>query len=75
MALGLWIAAQGLWLQQGYQLEFLGKSTFVPGLWGSSVLFYAVNMWILGVIVGDIGPRNQNSVVKGRVRSNRPSND
>jgi len=33
----------------------LGRSTFIPGLWGSSLLFYAVNMWILGIIVEDVG--------------------
>ena len=44
-----------LWLQQGFQLEFLGKSTFVPGLWGAGLLFFAVNCWILGIIVKDIG--------------------
>jgi phosphatidylinositol glycan class M len=33
----------------------LGRSTFVPGLWGSSLLFYAVDMWILGIIVEDVG--------------------
>ncbi|MCJ1471967.1 GPI mannosyltransferase 1 [Lambiella insularis] len=54
-AAALWIGAQGLWLWQGYELEFLGHSTFVPGLWGSGLLFYVVNMWILGIIVGDIG--------------------
>jgi GPI mannosyltransferase 1 subunit M len=55
-ALGLWVAGQGLWLQQGYQLEFLGRSTFVglPGLWGSSVFFFGVNCWILGLVVGDV---------------------
>ena len=51
----LWIGAQALWLQQGFQLEFNGISTFVPGLWLSSLLFFAVNAWILGVIVSDIG--------------------
>ena len=44
-----------LWLQQGFQLEFLGKSTFVPGLWAAGLLFFAVNCWILGIIVKDIG--------------------
>jgi phosphatidylinositol glycan class M len=48
---------QALWLQQGYQLEFLGHSTFVPGLWLSSMAFFAVNCWILGLVVADIGNR------------------
>jgi GPI mannosyltransferase 1 subunit M len=54
----LWILAQGLWLQQGFQLEFLGQSTFVPGLWISSLLFYLTNTWILGIIVSDIGMKS-----------------
>lgn len=53
-ALGLWILAQAAWLQQGFQLEFLGASTFVPGLWASALGFFLVNCWILGVVVGDI---------------------
>ena len=53
----LWVGSQILWLQQGFQLEFLGKSTFVPGLWGSGLLFYAVNMWLLGIIAADVGGR------------------
>jgi phosphatidylinositol glycan class M len=54
-ALTLWIAAQVLWLQQGFQLEFLGKSTFVPGLWFAGLGFFAVNCWILGIVVRDVG--------------------
>ncbi|KAI1264912.1 glycosyltransferase family 50 protein [Xylariaceae sp. FL1019] len=53
-ALALWVLGQGLWLQQGYKLEFLGLSTFVPGLWLSSLAFYAANCFILGVIVEDL---------------------
>ncbi|KAI1131850.1 glycosyltransferase family 50 protein [Nemania abortiva] len=53
-ALALWVSTQGLWLQQGYNLEFLGLSTFVPGLWLSSLAFYAVNCFILGVIIDDL---------------------
>jgi phosphatidylinositol glycan class M len=52
---GLWILTQAAWLQQGFQLEFLGNSTFVPGLWISSILFFSTNAWILGIIVFDIG--------------------
>lgn len=54
IALGLWVAGQAVWLQQGYQLEFLGRSTFVPGLWLASLGFFAVNCWILGIVVGDV---------------------
>lgn len=53
-ALLLWVAGQGLWLQQGFNLEFLGQSTFLPGLWLSSLVFFLVNCWLLGVIVGDV---------------------
>lgn len=53
-ALVLWVAGQALWLQQAYQLEFLGRSTFLPGLWLSSLAFFLVNCWILGIIVGDV---------------------
>ncbi|KAF6816335.1 FHA domain-containing protein [Colletotrichum musicola] len=52
-ALVLWIVSQAAWLQQGFRLEFLGYSTFFPGLFASSVGFFLVNCWILGVIVGD----------------------
>ncbi|KAK4038803.1 family 50 putative glycosyltransferase [Parachaetomium inaequale] len=54
-ALALWVLAQGLWLQQGYELEFLGRSAFLPGLWLASLGFFLVNCWILGVVIGDVG--------------------
>lgn len=47
--------SQALWLHQAFQLEFLGVSTFVPGLWLASLIFYLVNCWILGVIITDVG--------------------
>ncbi|CAM1504697.1 Fc.00g022880.m01.CDS01 [Cosmosporella sp. VM-42] len=52
-ALGLWVLGQAAWLQQGYNLEFLGISTFFPGLWLASLGFFLVNCWILGVIISD----------------------
>lgn len=45
------------WLQQGYELEFLGNSTFFPGLWGAALVFFSVNVWLLGIVVGDIKDR------------------
>jgi len=63
-AAALWIATQGLWLQQGFELEFNGKSTFVPGLWLASVFLFLTNTWILGIIVSDVGTRRQGLSVK-----------
>ncbi|KAK7546374.1 PIG-M-domain-containing protein [Phyllosticta citricarpa] len=54
-ALLLWVLGQALWLQQGYELEFLGRSTFARGLWSSSVIFFLINAWILGIIISDVG--------------------
>jgi phosphatidylinositol glycan class M len=54
IALALWIFGQALWLQQGYELEMLGRSTFVPGLWVASAIFFLTNCWILGIVVNDI---------------------
>jgi phosphatidylinositol glycan class M len=56
----LWVATQAMWLQQGFQLEFLGKSTFVPGLWLAGTLFFLTNTWILGIIVSDVGMGRQH---------------
>jgi len=46
---------QALWLHQGFRLEFLGISSFVPGLFLAGLFFYAVNCWILGILVEDVG--------------------
>lgn len=53
-ALALWVLTQAAWLHQAYQLEFLGESTFVPGLAVSALAFFSVNCWILGIIIGDV---------------------
>lgn len=52
-ALVLWVVGQAAWLQQGFELEFMGSSTFFPGLFLSSTLFFLINCWILGIIISD----------------------
>ncbi|KAI9656314.1 MAG: GPI mannosyltransferase 1 [Bathelium mastoideum] len=56
-ALVLWVFGQVLWIQQAYQLEFLGQSTFMPGLWASSIAFFFVNVWILSIVITDVGQK------------------
>ena len=63
VALIFWILGQAVWLQQGFQLEFLGKSTFFPGLWLASIGFFGVNCWILGMIVRDIGKESSTDAI------------
>ncbi|KAL1612063.1 GPI mannosyltransferase 1 [Paraconiothyrium brasiliense] len=53
-ALILWVLGQVFWLQQGFQLEFNGHSTFVLGLWLSGIFFFIVNVGILGIIIRDV---------------------
>jgi phosphatidylinositol glycan class M len=69
---------QAFWLQQAYQLEFLGKSTFVPGLFVAGLVFFAVNCWILGIMVKDMGdesgPKQEESkAMKPRQRAKEDS--
>ncbi|EXA00242.1 GPI mannosyltransferase 1 [Fusarium oxysporum f. sp. radicis-lycopersici 26381] len=66
-ALLLWVVSQAAWLQQGYQLEFLGISTFFPGLWLASLGFFLVNCWILGFIISDGAARSTRSTIKFHV--------
>lgn len=42
----IWLIAQGLWLLPAYLLEFQGWNTFT-WLWFQSLLFFAVNNWLL----------------------------
>ncbi|KAL9080575.1 MAG: hypothetical protein Q9157_000717 [Trypethelium eluteriae] len=58
VALVVWVLGQAVWIQQAYQLEFLGQSTFVPGLWLSSIAFFLVNIWLLGIIIADVGQQS-----------------
>ncbi|KAM4058761.1 mannosyltransferase (PIG-M) domain-containing protein [Hirsutella rhossiliensis] len=67
-ALALWVAGQAAWLHQGYRLEFLGESTFFPGLWLASLAFFFVNCWILGIIICDGAGRGpEKNTAKGHV--------
>ncbi|KAL5117685.1 GPI mannosyltransferase 1 [Pleosporales sp. CAS-2024a] len=59
-ALVVWILGQFAWLQQGFQLEFNGHSTFVPGLFLSSILFFLVNVSILSIIIHDTKGKPQD---------------
>jgi phosphatidylinositol glycan class M len=69
-ALVLWIVGQVAWLQQGFQLEFNGYSTFVPGLWASSMLFFLINTGILGIIIYDTKRRQAGGkAISGKKRS------
>ncbi|KAF2721878.1 glycosyltransferase family 50 protein [Polychaeton citri CBS 116435] len=60
-ALLLWVLGQAAWLQQGYELEFLGHSTFVPGLWLAGLAFFGINCWILGIVVSDVSRSGRNT--------------
>lgn len=46
----VWVAVQGLWLSEAYQLEFMGKNVFF-GLWMRGLVYVAGNCWVLGVVM------------------------
>ncbi|KAH8646599.1 GPI mannosyltransferase 1 [Tricladium varicosporioides] len=64
----LWVGTQAAWLQQAYNLEFLGISTFVPGLWWAGLGFFGVNCWVLGTMVVDIGSGVRIIIWEGKDR-------
>lgn len=49
----LWVAAQALWIQQGYALEFLGQSTYMQ-LCYATLGFFVVNCFGIVLLVGDL---------------------
>lgn len=53
MCLLVWILGQAFWLYNAYNLEFLGISSFFPGLFFSSVLFFLGCAWSLGCFIDD----------------------
>lgn len=47
-----WMAGQGVWLSQGYELEFLGRQVFL-NIWRAGLLFFMVNIVILCVVTAN----------------------
>lgn len=52
-ALTFWILGQAAWLAAGFQLEFIGKSTFVWSLFLSSAGFFVINCCLLSIVIDD----------------------
>jgi phosphatidylinositol glycan class M len=48
--IGLWVGSQALWLSQGYRLEFLGETVFVP-LWAAGIVMLGVNSWLVSCLL------------------------
>ena len=69
LALIAWVLGQAYWLYEGYKLEFLGQQTFVPGLWHAGLAFFAINCWILSLIIDDV-----SKTPKGQLNSPRKRN-
>ncbi|KAG7854605.1 hypothetical protein KL939_004878 [Ogataea angusta] len=63
--LAAWIATQGLWLWNAYQLEFLGKpDIFTTGIWLSSCLFFVCNCVLLMAFANDLGAQKRAQLQK-----------
>lgn len=54
LALTAWIFAQVLWLYNAYKLEFYGFNTLLNGLFLADIVFFGVNIWILGQMLADL---------------------
>ena len=50
-ALAAWVLGQALWLYHAFRFEMKGEST-MTGMWLSSLVFFLVNVAILGEVIG-----------------------
>lgn len=50
-AVALWVGAQAYWVSEGYLLEFMGESTFYPGLFLATMGFFLVNCGCLVLLI------------------------
>lgn len=55
---------EALWLHRAYALEFLGQSTFFPDLFLAGLAFFAVNCWILGIMILDVGMQGSRDEIE-----------
>lgn len=46
----VWATVQGLWLSEGYQLEFMGSNVFF-NLWVRGLIYVVGNCWVLSGIM------------------------
>jgi phosphatidylinositol glycan class M len=63
-----WVVTQGLWLYNGWRLEFRGdQDVFTYGLFGSSVVFFIWNIYMAGSFIQDVKTQLLNaSTIKSK---------